>query len=208
MAAAATRCAGLAGAIGRHEATANRCVGPQRSFAVTRAPYSCFSPHSNESLLHGLCSGGSRRGVGAQKRGLAWNGPARASHASSTSSSSSAASAPSPLPPAASSPKDNPASRPYARHRPQLPQPASYRLPVALLLGFSLVSWSAFTLHATNRERLSSSVLKNVMDRIKTSPSVAHTMGDDVNLKRELILAGDAWIRGSVRARRRRRREY
>lgn len=92
----------------------------------------------------------------------------------------------------------NPASRPYARHRPTLPKPKSYKLPGALLVLFSVATWSAFTLHATNRERLSSSVLKNVLDRIETSPQVQRAMGDDVSLKKETFLAGDAWIRGSV----------
>lgn len=92
----------------------------------------------------------------------------------------------------------NPASRPFARHRPDLPQPKSYRLPMTLLVLFSAITWSAFTAHATNRERLSSSVLKNIVDKIRDSPEVCQAMGDDVHLRRESWLAGDPWIRGSV----------
>lgn len=95
-------------------------------------------------------------------------------------------------------PTQNPASRPFARHKPDLPQPKSYKTPAFLLILFSLITWSAFTAHATNRERLSSAVLKNVVDKIRESEQVRAEMGDDVNLKRETILAGDPWIRGSV----------
>jgi hypothetical protein len=92
----------------------------------------------------------------------------------------------------------NPASRPYARHRPTLPNPKSYKLPAFGIILFSIVSWSAFTIHATNRERLSSSVLKNVMEKIKDDPSVQSKLGDSIGLERKMILAGDPWINGSV----------
>jgi cytochrome c oxidase assembly factor 1 len=95
-------------------------------------------------------------------------------------------------------PTQNPASRPFARHRPDLPQPKSYKTPAILLILFSLITWSAFTAHATNRERLSSAVLKNVVDKIRESEKVREAMGEDVNMKRETILAGDPWVRGSV----------
>lgn len=92
----------------------------------------------------------------------------------------------------------NPASRPYARHRPALPQPRSFKVPALLFILFSLTSWTAFTVHATNRERLSSSVLKNVMEKIKDDERVQTKLGDGVQLKREMMLAGDPWIDGSV----------
>lgn len=92
----------------------------------------------------------------------------------------------------------NPASRPHARHRPELPHPRSYRAPALLLILFSVLTWSAFTAHATNRERLSSSVLKSVVDKIRDSDRVRGVMGEDVGMKREMILGGDPWIRGSV----------
>lgn len=92
----------------------------------------------------------------------------------------------------------NPASRPYARHRPGLPNPKSYKVPAIGIILFSIISWSAFTLHATNRERLSSSVLKNVMEKIKDDDVVQSKLGDAIGLERKMILAGDPWINGSV----------
>lgn len=92
----------------------------------------------------------------------------------------------------------NPASRPYARHRPTLPDPKSYKVPAISIILFSIVSWSAFTIHATNRERLSSSVLKNVMEKIKDDAAVQSKLGDAISLERKMILAGDPWINGSV----------
>ncbi|UZJ52860.1 hypothetical protein CBS101457_002180 [Exobasidium rhododendri] len=92
----------------------------------------------------------------------------------------------------------NPASRPYARHRPVLPNPRSFKVPALFFILFSLSSWTAFTLHATNRERLASSVLKNVMEKIKDDERVQTQLGENVQLKREALLAGDPWINGSV----------
>lgn len=92
----------------------------------------------------------------------------------------------------------NPASRPYARHRPSLPNPKSFKIPAIGIILFSIGSWSAFTIHATNRERLSSSVLKNVMEKVKDDKRVQRQLGDGIALKREVLLAGDPWINGSV----------
>jgi hypothetical protein len=92
----------------------------------------------------------------------------------------------------------NPASRPYARHRPGLPQPKSFKIPGLLFILFSIGSWTAFTLHATNRERLSSSVLKNIMEKIKDDQRLERRLGSGIGLERKMLLAGDPWINGSV----------
>ncbi|PWN91945.1 DUF1783-domain-containing protein [Acaromyces ingoldii] len=92
-----------------------------------------------------------------------------------------------------------PPSRPFARTRPPLPVVRSfYRPAIVLSLLLTLGTWSAFTLHATNKERLSSSVVKNILDRIRQDDDIERLMGTGVQLERSTYLMGDPWIRGNI----------
>jgi hypothetical protein len=117
--------------------------------------------------------------------------------AASSSSSSSSGSA--------SSSQSADVSRPFARAHRDLPPLASSsrRLGVTLLLGgATLASWLLFTAHATNRERLGSSVLKATLERVRCDEHVQQTLGAkeaaEVKLKRSSWLFGDAWVGGAV----------
>lgn len=106
-------------------------------------------------------------------------------------------------------PASRDASRPYARGRQELPplQSSSNRL-LALfgIVGGTLASWALFTAHATNRERLGSSVLRAALDRVREDGDVREQLGasrdpdgeGNIKLERSAWLFGDAWIGGSV----------
>lgn len=113
---------------------------------------------------------------------------------------------------ASSSTAPRDASRPYARARHELPpiQSSSNRLLALLgIVGGTLASWALFTAHATNRERLGSSVLRAALDRVREDADVREKLGanrdpdgeGNIKLQRSAWLFGDAWIGGSVSVR-------
>lgn len=138
-----------------------------------------------------LVSAGSRAvNVASNTPRLASRSFPRRTASTSASPSSVTGGAPSPPPPP---------SRPYARTRPALPVVRSFYRPAILLsLALTLGTWSAFTLHATNKERLSSSVVKNIVDHIRQDRDIERLMGDNVQLERSTYLLGDPWIRGNI----------
>ena len=60
----------------------------------------------------------------------------------------------------------------------------------------TVASWYAFSMFLNNKERLSSSVLRMVMNRIKDSPAGVEQLGRPVSLKGSIL--GDPWIEGMV----------
>ncbi|CBQ67675.1 conserved hypothetical protein [Sporisorium reilianum SRZ2] len=66
----------------------------------------------------------------------------------------------------------------------------------------ALASWAAFTLYATNKEKLSSSIFKSVVSQVKNSPQVSALLSCDqgatVVLKRETLLGGTPKVNGAV----------
>ncbi|CEH19148.1 Cytochrome oxidase assembly protein 1 [Ceraceosorus bombacis] len=106
------------------------------------------------------------------------------------------------------------ASRPYASPRslPSLPSTSS-RVLWAIGLGTAILSsWALFTAHATNKERLSSSVLRAALDQAKENVSLRKRLGvgkiasldevdadlGDVRLVRSSWLLGHAWVGGGI----------
>lgn len=63
------------------------------------------------------------------------------------------------------------------------------------MLGFS--GWGVFLLYATNMERLSSSVTRQVISNLKQHPEVQRILGAPIELPKVIVL-GDPWISGSV----------
>ncbi|SJX60311.1 uncharacterized protein SRS1_11625 [Sporisorium reilianum f. sp. reilianum] len=67
----------------------------------------------------------------------------------------------------------------------------------------ALASWAAFTLYATNKEKLSSSIFKSIVSQVKHSPQVSALFssspeGAMVVLKRETLLGGTPKVNGAV----------
>ncbi|ETS63525.1 hypothetical protein PaG_01818 [Moesziomyces aphidis] len=59
-------------------------------------------------------------------------------------------------------------------------------------------SWGAFTVYATNKEKLSSSIFKSILAQVKSSPSVHSLLSSTPVLKRELWLGGVPHVKGAV----------
>jgi len=74
------------------------------------------------------------------------------------------------------------------------------RLPlIALLTALGLSAWGAFILYATNLERLSSSVVRQLSSNLKTMASVKEVLGEGVKPEGKWWLGGEPWIDGAVR---------
>ncbi|PWZ02748.1 hypothetical protein BCV70DRAFT_197000 [Testicularia cyperi] len=111
-----------------------------------------------------------------------------------SSPSSSASNSPPPL-------SSNSTVRPTRTKRQELPKvPNTFPILVATVV-LALSSWAGFTIYATNKEKLSSSIFKSVLAQVKASPQVQQLLGCNARmpvLKPEFWLAGAPHIRGSV----------
>ncbi|EKM55272.1 uncharacterized protein PHACADRAFT_195296 [Phanerochaete carnosa HHB-10118-sp] len=86
----------------------------------------------------------------------------------------------------------------YTRPQRDLP-PLQRKWPgilVASILGVS--AWGAFYLYATNQERLSSSVVKQIMSTISENGDLRETLGDAIRFEPVWWLNGDPYIKGAV----------
>ncbi|ODN76735.1 hypothetical protein L202_05354 [Cryptococcus amylolentus CBS 6039] len=71
-------------------------------------------------------------------------------------------------------------------------------VPFVVALGLLGLGWGLFILHATNTERLSSSVLRQVTFQMRNSPDVMSVLGDNVKLVEEWWALGSPWISGTI----------
>lgn len=69
---------------------------------------------------------------------------------------------------------------------------------VALLTALGLSAWGAFIFYATNLERLSSSVVRQLSINLRATESVKEMLGDDVKPEGKWWLGGEPWIEGAV----------
>ena len=60
-------------------------------------------------------------------------------------------------------------------------------------------SWGAFYFYAANQERLSSSVMRQVMSTIRESPELIDLLGDAIRPEPVWWLNGDPVVNGAVR---------
>ena len=67
----------------------------------------------------------------------------------------------------------------------------------ASILGVS--AWGAFYLYAANQERLSSSVVRQIMGTVRHNALVEEELGDSIRFEPVWWLNGDPWINGAVR---------
>lgn len=107
---------------------------------------------------------------------------------------------PPPPPAAAASSRSNVAARPTSVRNKELPSVPN-RLPYLLtFVTLALASWAGFTVYATNKEKLGSSILKSVVSQVKASPEVAalFSASGPIVLKREVWLGGQPRVAGAV----------
>ncbi|KAI0763708.1 DUF1783-domain-containing protein [Irpex lacteus] len=86
----------------------------------------------------------------------------------------------------------------YTRPQRDLP-PIQRSWPVILaasILGVS--AWGAFYFYAANQERLSSSVVRQIMGSIRHNAAIEEALGDSVRFEPVWWLNGDPWINGGV----------
>ncbi|TFK46667.1 DUF1783-domain-containing protein [Heliocybe sulcata] len=88
----------------------------------------------------------------------------------------------------------------YARPNVQrdLP-PLQNRWPQVLTAGaLGITAWVAFYLYTGNQEKLSSSVIKHILNLIKEDPQTTAVLGDAIRPEPQWYLNGDPWIEGSI----------
>ncbi len=69
-----------------------------------------------------------------------------------------------------------------------------------LLFGFVGVSaWAGFVVYATNQERLSSPVVRQILATLRADNEVKEVLGDTIRPEPAWYLNGDPWINGAVR---------
>ncbi|GBE81890.1 DUF1783-domain-containing protein [Sparassis latifolia] len=87
----------------------------------------------------------------------------------------------------------------YARPHPRDLPPLQRKWP--LLLAFGAVgvgAWATFFAYAANQERLSSSVVRQLMDTVRASPELRDVLGDAIRPEPIWWLNGDPWISGAI----------
>ncbi|WWC87809.1 uncharacterized protein L201_002701 [Kwoniella dendrophila CBS 6074] len=72
------------------------------------------------------------------------------------------------------------------------------KLPYVIALGLLGLGWGLFLLHATNAERLSSSVLRQVTFQLRNSKEVIAVLGENVRLVENWWALGQPWISGTI----------
>ncbi|OWZ50948.1 hypothetical protein C361_06206 [Cryptococcus neoformans Tu259-1] len=70
--------------------------------------------------------------------------------------------------------------------------------PFVIALGLLGLGWGLFILHATNSERLSSSVLRQATFQLRNSKEVIALLGENVRLVEEWWALGAPWISGTI----------
>ncbi|KAF8575786.1 DUF1783-domain-containing protein [Ramaria rubella] len=140
------------------------------------------------------------------RRRLASRSPSRQVRASTSSSNTSSASSPLnsvPHPENIHARIFDSPSKPreyYVRPHPKrdLPELKSSITFFMLLAALGLSAWSAFILYATNMERLSSSVVRQLSSNLRTTSIVKETLGDNIKFEKKWWLGGEPWIDGSI----------
>lgn len=72
---------------------------------------------------------------------------------------------------------------------------------ITAFVAVGLVGWAAFLLVVTNQEKLSSSVVRQIMRTVKDSRELREMLGEAIRPQPEWWLNGDPWIEGSVSTR-------
>ncbi|KAH7920524.1 DUF1783-domain-containing protein [Leucogyrophana mollusca] len=73
--------------------------------------------------------------------------------------------------------------------------------PWPFILAFATVgvsAWAAFLLFATNQEKLSSSVVKQILQNVRDNQELREMLGDAIRPEPAWYLNGDPWIHGAI----------
>lgn len=89
-------------------------------------------------------------------------------------------------------------ARPYKRPQRDLP-PIQRRWPIILAFGtVGVGAWVAFIAWTHNQERLSSSVVRHIMDTVRESPELRDVLGEAIRPEPVWWLNGDPHISGAI----------
>jgi len=69
---------------------------------------------------------------------------------------------------------------------------------ITAFVALGIVGWAAFLLVATNQEKLSSSVVRQVLRTVKDNKEIKEMLGDAIRPQPEWWLNGDPWVQGAV----------
>jgi Cytochrome oxidase complex assembly protein 1 len=72
---------------------------------------------------------------------------------------------------------------------------------ITAFVGVGLAGWAAFLLVATNQEKLSSSVVRQIIRTAKDNKELREMLGKAIRPQPEWWLNGNPWIEGSVSTR-------
>ncbi|EPS96839.1 hypothetical protein FOMPIDRAFT_45528 [Fomitopsis schrenkii] len=142
-----------------------------------------------------VSAGLSQRGLSGHASRFAW----RSARTYATESQWPKAPPPKDLPPPESF-SGTARPRPYHRRQERDLPPLERRWPI--LLAFATVgisAWGLFLAWSENQERLSSSVMRQVMDIVRDSPELKEVLGEAIRPEPVWWLNGDPWITGSIR---------
>jgi cytochrome c oxidase assembly factor 1 len=69
---------------------------------------------------------------------------------------------------------------------------------MAAFIAAGVAGWATFLLVVTNQERLSSSVVRQIMRTVKDNEELKEVLGEAIRPQPEWWLNGDPWIEGAV----------
>jgi cytochrome c oxidase assembly factor 1 len=61
-----------------------------------------------------------------------------------------------------------------------------------------ITGWAGFLLVATNQEKLSSSIVRQILRTVRDNPELKELLGSAIRPEPTWILNGDPWINGKV----------
>ncbi|KAG6811808.1 hypothetical protein H0H92_005731 [Tricholoma furcatifolium] len=88
----------------------------------------------------------------------------------------------------------------YAKHPPtrELPRIKKRWPSIAAALAFGIAGWAAFMTYVTNQEKISSSVVRQIMRSVREDEQLKEVLGDVIRPQPEWWLNGDPMIHGKI----------
>lgn len=80
----------------------------------------------------------------------------------------------------------------------ELPRVQSRYVLIAVLTVLGLSAWGGFVLYATNMERVSSSIMRQLYSELRKMEPVAAVLGEGIQLEPKWWLGGEPWIEGMI----------
>jgi len=69
---------------------------------------------------------------------------------------------------------------------------------ITAAIALGIVGWAAFFMIATNQEKLSSSVVRQILRTVKDNQEIKEMLGDAIRPQPEWWLNGDPWVEGAI----------